>query len=173
MDAQLAIIQNAIQSGKVGGDELAHTAYLMEIAGEMPGPGASQTQLAVQVQYRVRALRLLAYIGSRETLHFLTNLFTKDNEVLIKAAAADAIGSIGLDPEGIALRSFTAALLSGPATREEQLQLAIASATASLCRFSGPPLSDTGVKILTSLMTDNRAPIVRQRARQELATLSP
>jgi outer membrane protein assembly factor BamB len=173
LDTQFARIEKAIQANSVGEEELAYTGYLMETARGDNQPGASRTHPPVQVQYRVRALRLLAILGSRETIPFLADLFNRDHEPVIKAAAADAIGRIGIDPDGIALRSFTAAIFPAGPVRDEQVLTAAAAATGALCRFSGPPLSDAGVKILT-LLTGNTYPrTVQQRARRELATLRP
>jgi outer membrane protein assembly factor BamB len=135
--------------------------------------GQAKNRPPVQVRHRVRALRLLSVFGSSETIPFLVRVFTRDDEILVKAAAADAIGAIGLDPDGIALRTFTAAIYTPFLVREEQLMSAIASAAGALCRFSGPPLSDTGVKILTVLSGDTLTPSVRARARRELDTIRP
>jgi outer membrane protein assembly factor BamB len=172
METQFSRIEAVLAAHRIGEDELAFTAYLMEAAGSgsrQPG----QTQPPVQVHYRVRALRLLAVIGSRETIPFLANLFNRDNEPVIKAAAADAIGRIGIDPEGIALRAFMAAIFPSGPVRDEQVLTAVAAATGALCRFSGPPLSDMGVKILNLLTAGSQPRLVQQQARRELAALRP
>jgi outer membrane protein assembly factor BamB len=165
-------IGRAVLSGGVGENELAWTAYLMEtIAGEYDKPGASLTHPAVQLRDRVRALRLLAHIGSRETIPFLTGVFKKDGEPAIKAAAAEAIGLIGVDPDGMAIQAFLDTLSGGGSLKDEQALTAVAAATGALCRFSGPPLSDMGVRILTLLAAAGQSAMVQQQARRELATL--
>ena len=172
LDTQLDLVEKAIGEGRVGEEELAFTAYLMETAGagtENPHGG----QPPVQVRHRVRALRLLSFIGSGETVPFLSRLFSRDAEPLVRAAAAEAIGGIGLDPDGLALRSFMNFLVSPSSGGDEQVQLAVAAAAGALCRFSGPPLSDTGVKILNFLTSDSRPRMVRQQAWRELAALRP
>jgi outer membrane protein assembly factor BamB len=174
MDAQFSRIEAVLAAHRIGEDELAYTAYLMEVAGgNYRRPGASQYHPAVQVIYRVKALRLLAILGSRETIPFLTDLFIRDHEPVIKAAAADAIGKIGIDPEGIALGAFMAAIFPSGPVQDEQVLTAVAAATGALCRFSGPPLSDMGVKILSLLTADHQPRPVRQQARRELTTLRP
>ncbi|MDR1238664.1 MAG: PQQ-binding-like beta-propeller repeat protein [Treponema sp.] len=174
MSAQFSRIEEAMAAHQIGEDELAYTAYLMEVSGSgSRRPGAPQTQPQAPVQYRIRALRLLALFGSGEIIPFLTNLFNRDGDPVIKAAAAEAIGSIGIDPDGIALGTFTAAIFPAGSVRDEQVLTAIAAATGALCRFSGPPLSDMGVKILSLLTGDTQPRIVQQRARRELATLRP
>ncbi|MDR1420929.1 MAG: PQQ-binding-like beta-propeller repeat protein [Treponema sp.] len=174
LDREFDRIEAALKSGEVGENELEYTAYLMEAAGssaDLLGPAKARPP--VQVRYRVRALRLLSVFGSSETIPFLIKVFTRDDEAPVKAAAAMALGAIGLDPDGAALRAFAAALYSPVILREEQVLTAIASASGALCRFSGPPLSDTGVKILTALAGDTPPPSVRARARRELDTLRP
>jgi outer membrane protein assembly factor BamB len=174
MDAQFRRIEAVLAAHQIGEDELAYTAYLMEAAESgYRRPGAEQAQPRAPVQYRVRALQLLALLGSRETIPFLTNLFNRDDDPVIKTAAAAAIGKIGIDPEGIALGAFTAAIFPSGSVRDEQVLTAIAAATGALCRFSGPPLSDRGVKILSLLSGSDHPKRVQQQARRELAALRP
>ncbi|MDR0622924.1 MAG: PQQ-binding-like beta-propeller repeat protein [Treponema sp.] len=172
LDTQFTHIEKSIKAHTVGEEELAYTGYLMETARGENRPGASRLP-PVQIQYRVRALGLLGILGSRETIPFLADLFNRDGEPVIKAAAADAIGKIGIDPDGIALRSFTAAIFPAGSVRDEQVLTSVAAATGALCRFSGPPLSDTGVKILTLLTGDIYPKAAQQQARRELDTLRP
>jgi outer membrane protein assembly factor BamB len=174
MDARFSQIETVLAAHRIGEDELAYTAYLMEVAGSGANrPGGSRTQPLVQVTYRVRALQLLAILGSRETIPFLTDLFNRDHEPVIKTAAAAAIGRIGIDPEGIALQAFMAAIFPAGSVRDEQVLTAIAAATGALCRFSGPPLSDQGVKILSLLTGSSQPSLVQRQARRELASLRP
>jgi outer membrane protein assembly factor BamB len=169
--ARLDSMGKSVLSGAVGENELGWIAYLMEaVAGEYNRPGSSSIHPAVHIQYRIRALRILAYIGSRETIPFLTNVFKKDSDPVIRAAAAEAIGSVGIDPDGVAIQAFWEALSPAASLKDEQVLLAIASATGAICRFSGPPLADTGVKILTLLLA-SRSNRVQRQARQELDTL--
>jgi outer membrane protein assembly factor BamB len=174
LNAQLDIIDGAIRAGAVGPRELEYTAYLMETAaGEYNRPNASQTQPPVQAAQRLRALRLLGSIGSRETIPYLARIFINDREPLVRAAAAEAIGNIGCDPEGVAIQAFINAISPPGPVRDEQVLAAIASATGALCRFSGPPLSNTGVKILNLLSGETQPPAVQRQARRELETLKP
>jgi outer membrane protein assembly factor BamB len=170
---QLGIIEGAIREGRVGEDELSFAAYLMEIAGSMGNSPAAAASLhpPVQAGQRAEALRLLAYLGSRETVPFLAELFYRDQDPPVKAAAAAAIGRIGVDPEGTALRAFTAAVSSPSPLRDEQVLVSVAAAAGALCRFSGPPLSDAGVKILALLTEGSRPQVVQRAARRELDSL--
>jgi outer membrane protein assembly factor BamB len=161
---RLGAIAGAIAEGRIGEQEGAFTAYLMEIAGTPDTPGTGPW-----VRERVEAARLLGYIGSRETIPFLAELFYRDPEPAVKAAAAETIGRIGVDPEGRALRVFAGALFSPG--QDERLLISVARAAGALCRFSGPPLSDTGVRVLTALTAEDLPPAVRREARRELLSL--
>jgi len=154
-------IRLAIRTGTVGADEKEYAAYLMEVA------SSRQAYLL----YRTEALRLLAYIGSRETIPFLANLFSRDSDFLLKAAAASAIGKIGVDPEGLALTAFENAILPPFRLLDEEALTAVAEATGALCRFSGPPLSDAGIRILMILSSYETLPSTRNQAQREIQSL--
>ncbi|MDR1617528.1 MAG: PQQ-like beta-propeller repeat protein, partial [Treponema sp.] len=173
LDARLDLVEKAIGEGRVGEEELAFTAYLMEAATAGTENPHGSPHPPVQVRHRVRALRLLSLIGSGETVPFLSRLFSRDREPLVRAAAAEAVAGIGLDPDGLALRSFMNFLVSPPSGQDEQVQIAVAAAAGALCRFSGPPLSGTGIKVLNLLTADSRPGPVRQRAWRELTALRP
>jgi outer membrane protein assembly factor BamB len=165
LNEKFAEITKSIHEGNVGDIEEAYTAYLMEAAGSSMGPAASPARPLVHVPYRAEAVRLLGYIGSRETIAFLSGLFSEDPDPTVKTAAAEAIGRIGVDPDGIALRAFARAATH---TREEQVLTAVAAAIGSLCRFSGPPLSETGIRLLNVLGSDGMPGRTRIQARREL-----
>ncbi|MDR1566785.1 MAG: PQQ-like beta-propeller repeat protein [Treponema sp.] len=171
MRVRFGEISRAVQEGGVGEHEKEYASRLMDIAGSSLKSPGSELQPPVFVRYRVEAVRLLAYIGSRETVPFLAELFTLDNDALVKAAAAEALGKIGVDPEGLALQAFSNAVFPPGPLRDEHALTSVAAATGAICRFSGPPLSDAGVRILTSLAAPDRPPQVRNQAERELKTL--
>jgi outer membrane protein assembly factor BamB len=154
-------IRQAIRSGTVGTYEKEYAAYLMETA----------SSRQAYLQYRTEALRLLAYIGSRETIPFLANLFSRDSDFHVKAAAAAAIGKIGVDPEGLALRAFENAILPPSRLLDEETLTAVAEATGALCRFSGPPLSEVGIRLLVILSGYEMYPSTRNQAQWEIRSL--
>jgi outer membrane protein assembly factor BamB len=164
-------INLAIQKGDIGVKEKEYAAWLMEIATSLVENPHTGNHPPVQVRHRVEAARLLAYLGSRETIPFLAGLFINDPDPLVKAAAAESIGRIGVDPEGFALRAFTNAVFPPLPLHDETALAAIAAATGALCRFSGPPLSDTGVRLLTVLAAQEQPPPVRNRAEREIRSL--
>ncbi|MDR2101432.1 MAG: PQQ-binding-like beta-propeller repeat protein [Treponema sp.] len=171
LDTQLGRIAEALREGQVGEEELEFTAYLMETAGTPPLSRISPSPPQAPFRHRIRAIRLLAYLGSRETIPFLADLFAREREPPVKAALADTIGRIGIDPEGLALRAFAAFISPAASGRDEQTLEAVGAALGALCRFSGPPLSEAGVRLLTILAGEEQPPGVRNRARREIETL--
>ncbi|MDR1909093.1 MAG: HEAT repeat domain-containing protein [Spirochaetaceae bacterium] len=170
-------ITQSLDSGSVGNAEWLYLGYLMELsvnAGRDAQAPRSRRRLEpyepVLLTHRQAALELLGRLGSRETVPFLIAVYNEDPEPVIKAAAASAIGRIGADPGGAALRAF-GNLIYGPVYyRNEQVLLATAAATGSLCRFS-PSLADAGIRLLSALETRDRSQAVRRRASRELYTL--
>jgi hypothetical protein len=156
---KLEHIKSGINNGKVGANEIAWVSTLMTVAaGDF------------HIQHKVDALQMLGRLGSQETISWLTNFFRKETEPTVKSASAKAIGDIGVDHEGTAIQSFLF-LLSAGSIRDEQVSFAVAQATGALCRFSGPPLSETGIKILNLLASKTQPPIVRRQAEKELLSL--
>ncbi|WP_461256848.1 HEAT repeat domain-containing protein, partial [Treponema sp. R80B11-R83G3] len=163
--AQLALITEAINSGNVGENEPVWTTFLLTISAGTISAGQEHIQL------RLGALNLLGKIGSQETIPWLVNIFLKDNEPTIRTAAALTIGDIGVDPEGFAIETFLHSITYDGSIKDETLLIALAKATGALCRFSGPPLSGTGIRILTLLNAPKYPQVVRKQANRELASL--
>ena len=161
----------AITEGRVGADEMDYTAYLMEIAGAGAVHSGAFFRPAVDIRRRLEAVLLLGFIGSRETVAFLADLYLGETESVIKAAAAEAIGRIGVDPDGSALRVFNSVAFSFAYQDDAQVLAATAAAAGALCRFSGPPLSGMGIKLLTALGMDHRPRLVRRVAMREISSL--
>jgi len=151
-------IDAAVASGRVGSNELEWMTFLLTVS--------AGNQL---FQYRIHALDILGKIGSQETIPWLLDIFRRENEPLVKAAAAAAIGAIGVDPDGYALQTFLYYMVGS--IRDEQVLLTLASATGALCRFSGPPLSETGVRILILLSGGSNPTFVKRQASIELSSL--
>ena len=180
LKSRFAEIREAIKNGEIAAMEKEYTAWLMETAGSAAGipmanpagnmPANTENKPA-QAQYRVEAARLLAFLGSRETIPFLADLFNRDSDNNVKAAAAEAIGKIGVDPEGIAMRTFENAVYPPANARNENVMTSLAAAIGALCRFSGPPLSEAGVRLLTLLSGNGNPSSTQRRAQRELRSL--
>jgi len=175
--SRLHQITTAVNAGRVGGNEPAWTTFLLNLAANSGSPGNSgnpgnlvNSGLPGNLIFRIAAIDLLGRIGSGDTIPWLLNILNRETEPTVRAAAIRAIGDIGVDPEGIALRTFFNMVIYNQSSNEQVLT-AIASATGAICRFSGPPLSQIGVRILTMLTASNQPPMVRRQANMELLTL--
>jgi len=171
LEARIAEIRRAVRDGTVGINEKEYIAWLMETAGSLAANPRAGNQPPVHAKYRIEAVNLLAFLGSRETLPFLANLFSRDPEPLVKTAAAITIGKIGVDPDGLAMRAFENAVVPPSPPLGEETLTAIAQAVGALCRFSGPVLSFPGIRILTLLSTADRPPSTRNQALREIRSL--
>jgi len=158
--AKLAEITEAINSGNVGENEPEWTTFLLTIS-------AGQEHILM----RLGAIKLLGKIGSLETIPWLVNIFLNENEPSIRTAAILTIGDIGVDPEGLAIETFLHSITYDGSLKDETILIALAQATGALCRFSGPPLSGTGVRILSLLNTPKYPQVIRKEANKELTSL--
>jgi outer membrane protein assembly factor BamB len=171
--SRLESIRREILAGRVGENEREWLDYLMETAGGSLRQGAfSFNRPRALIGSRILALQLLSRIGSRETIPWLARFFRNEREPLVKAAAAQAIGDIGVDPTGAALQEFLAAIVPENPFFDEQVLVAVAAASGALCRFSGPPLFSIGARILVLLSNENQPSSVQRQARHELDTLA-
>jgi outer membrane protein assembly factor BamB len=170
LEEQLRRIRGDIAQGEVGEREIEYAAFLMETIDAGGDRGYPREKPLVQLKHRLRSLQLLALIGSRDTVPFLARIFEKDREPAVKAAAALAIGAIGQDKEGSALRVFSNAAARTVLPEEDQVLMAVASAAGALCRFSAP-LSEGGIRILSALNSPARSNPVRSVAKRELEGL--
>jgi outer membrane protein assembly factor BamB len=171
LDERFREIAGAIRRGEVGALEKEYVAWLMEASGCVMRNPDSAVQPAVQARHRAEAARLLAFIGSRETVPFLANLFTLDPDPHVRAAAAGAIGKIGVDPEGLAMRTFGDTVFPPSPATDETILTAVAQAVGALARFSGPPLSEAAVRILSYLAGSDKPPRTRSAAQREISSL--
>jgi outer membrane protein assembly factor BamB len=164
-------IDQAARDGRIGEQETAFTAYLMEMSGGiLNSANYSPVRPPIHVPQRVEFIRLLARIGSRETIPFLANLFYRDPEPSIKAACCEAIGRIGADPQGDALRAFSTLFAPDGTNRDPGTLTAAISAITAVCRFSGPPLAIEGIRTL-ALFGRHPDPRVKQKAQSEFNAL--
>jgi outer membrane protein assembly factor BamB len=160
----LDTIDARVRQGNIGASEPLSTETLIGVA---DGSGLR----AENIDQRLKAISILGLIGSRETVPFLAGLFRREKDVRIKGAAAEAIGAIGVDPDGSAFAVFTEFLMMPHIYSQERLLSNLAASIGSLCRFSGPPLSGRGIPLLVSLTDASQPKSVRRRAERELSSL--
>ncbi|MDR1301410.1 MAG: PQQ-binding-like beta-propeller repeat protein [Treponema sp.] len=168
----LAFITTALKEGRVGEREQEFTTYLMEVVSSVRS-NFKRSLVHPPVDFRLRseAVQLLAWLGSAETIPFLAAQFSREPEPVVQASIAEAIGRIGVDPEGLALKAFSRRILPPAQITDEQVLEAIAAAVGALCRFSGPPLSQAGIPLLVSLASYEKPLLVRKQALQQIFSL--
>jgi outer membrane protein assembly factor BamB len=172
-DQRLDTIAGDIEKGQIGTQERSYTAYLLEILGSSIGPGNvhSPTHPTVLPSYRFRAAELLGKMASREVVPTLIRFFNDESDPLVRSALAIALGRVGGDREGGALKVLFNALIPPHSIRDERLLMGILQATSDLCGFSGPPFSEVGIGVLMNLSADDRPSRVRSTAKRELLAL--
>jgi outer membrane protein assembly factor BamB len=158
--AKLEKITKAVNEGKVGSDEPEWTSFLLNVSAGIDEP----------IQFRIAAMNLLGKIGSYETIPWLINIFQREIEPVLKSTAIKAVGDIGIDSNGMAIQTFLHTIIQNN-IKNDQVLTAIAAATGALCRFSGPPLSETGIKILNLLVASSQPPATRRQASKELESM--
>jgi outer membrane protein assembly factor BamB len=152
-DYMYAMIERDIRSGQLGEHEPEYVDYLMVMIGFfLNDPHYSPARPAVKPPQRVKLVKLLGLIGSRETVPFLWNIFDRDREPSIKAACAEAIGTIGIDPNGRTFVSYNFLLAANNPNRDPQILESAAASVAALCRYVGPPLAGDGIYLLRLFM---------------------
>jgi hypothetical protein len=120
----------------------------------------------------IELIRLLGRIGSRETVPFLWNIFDRYHDPAVRAATAEAIGNIGVDPYGNTYFSFNFLLSANNPNRDPTLLMAATRSIAALSRFSGPPLSGEGIILLRHFSNLTWAPsVIRNQIQMELEGL--
>jgi outer membrane protein assembly factor BamB len=165
-------IEEAARNGRVGENETEYVSTLMFLSGGILNtPGQSRVRAPVKVPQRIECIRLLGRIGSRETIPFLVNLFYRDEDPAIKAACCEAIGRIGVDPEGEAFRAYQILLAPDNAALDPSVLMAATASIAALCRFSGPPLARDGIRLLNAFGHMDFPPRVKRQAQAELNAL--
>jgi len=173
LGAELEAIRGAIRRGSVGEREPEWIALLKETAAAGAGGSPFAARQGAAIGHRMEALRLLGLIGSGDSVPWLARFFAREREPALRAAAAAAIGGIGFDRTGLAMREFAAAASPGSPARDEQVLLSVAAAVGALCRMSGPPSYEAGARALVILSGAEQPPSVRRRALAELESLRP
>jgi len=168
---RLREIGRLVAEDLLGAAEPACTVYLASLALSAVDWQGSGLHPLVMPDQRMEAVRLLSLMGSGEAVALLARVCLGDPDAGVRSAAAEAIGRIGIDPEGKALSAFAALLHPSTGLKPPALLEAVAAAVGALCRFSGPPLSGEGVRLLGILAAPGQDDRVRKAARRELFSL--
>lgn len=171
---ELNRIAKSMVSGETGMDVHADLAYASAVAlGMLEGPaglGARKPSPSPSgVLPRSYACTILGMYGSPAAVPILAAVFARDPDPAVRAAAADAVASIGLDPDGLAQRSFMEAA-SG--RLDERSALSLIDAVAALYRANGVLDEPAGALALVRIVHGAYPKTVRDRASLALKKVS-
>ncbi|MDR0539790.1 MAG: PQQ-binding-like beta-propeller repeat protein [Spirochaetaceae bacterium] len=165
VDSVLKQIAKAVKNGNTGtGEPFAVRALLTIAAG-------GDTNVHTGIIEQLEALRLLGSIGSRETVPFLVHRLAAEQDPNVRAGIIEALGRIGVDPNQTVIPHFDKLAAQSIGNKNIRILSSLTEALGRLCRFSGPPVSDSGIKILVSISTSGIQPSAAQ-AQKELETLA-
>lgn len=120
---------------------------------------------------RALACDILGAVGSPRAVPVLTEVYLRDPDSAVRASAAEALGSIGLEPSGEALRAFQWA-----ADREffldERGALSTIGAVEGIYRALGELSDPGGLRAVMKLAGKPYGSVVRKRALEALRRLS-
>lgn len=167
-------IEKSMESGTIGMDSRRAALYLSAVAlGRMDAPfgsGRAPTGPAPRGPLpRVYACGLLGRMGLPWAVPVLVEAFRGDPEPSVRAAAAYAVATIGLDPEGRALGAFAEAAgrrLDGATAG------AVVDAIDGLYRASGALDDRSGMLALVRIAGGDYARDIRSKAEKALSRVS-
>jgi hypothetical protein len=150
----------ALDRGMVGGNERAFASFLMDRSRTTATPRLP----AAAIEERIAALTLLGRLGSSEYMPFLVDVLSRETVPAIKAAAARAIGTIGIDRDGRAMSALMNEALPVFPLSDSLVLNAVADAVGKLILVNGPPVYNQGSAILGAFFSQQNFPRLRNRA---------
>ena len=170
----LADIENSLKSGTIGGSAESAILYAAAVAlGDFEAPFGSGAVNPGPVPRgplpRAMACQALGAFGSPRALPVLVQVFQRDPEPVVRAAAASAVAAIGLDPGGLAQEAFARAASEGLDLRTAG---AVIDAIEGLYRSNGALDNLAGALALARLAGGNYPRDLRARAETALRRVS-
>jgi outer membrane protein assembly factor BamB len=166
MEDALKSISRLIRNGAIGTDEHAAIKMLFVLA------NGGDALTSAGFTQRIEAIRLLGYIGTRETIPFLIAKLHAERDSNIRAAIVETLGKIGVDPQQQVLGNFETLVSHAIESKDGRLLSALAEAIGRLCRFSGPPLSDPGIRLLVTIAAAKSSKAAADLAQKQLNDLT-
>jgi hypothetical protein len=160
-------ISAALDRGTVGDNERIFASFLMDLCQVTAVPKLQ----AASIEERVAALTLLGRLGSPEYMPFLTDVLRRETAPVIKAAAARAIGTIGIDRDGKAMAALLNEALPVFPLGDLFTANALADAAGELVLVNGPPAYSQGAAILGAYAAQKNSPGLQKRAEYWLEQL--
>ncbi len=175
---ELRRIEKSLESASIGAEEADALLLCSAIAlglgareASVYGGAAPSGPRPSGALPRARACDILGMLGSPRAMPVLTEVYLRDPDPAVRAQAAQAVGAIGLDPTGEALRAF-----QGAADREffldERSALATIDAVEGIYRALGELSDPGGIRAVLRLAGKPYGSAVRSRALAALRRLS-
>ena len=170
---ELRRIENSLRSATIGAGEPDALVFCSALALGYGSRESNPRGAAVSpgVLPRSLACDILGTLGSPRAVPVLVEAFLRDQDPAVRASAARALGAIGLDPAGEALRAFQWA-----AEREffldENGALAAIDAVEGIYRALGELSDPGGIRAIMRLAGKPYGSVVRTRAQAALRRLS-
>ncbi len=170
MTNRLFYIENSLKSGTIKEEADAALLFAAAVAsGRLDAPfgegPVSLDPVPRTVVPRIAACGLLGLFGNPAAIPVLGDVFSLDKDPVVRAAAADAIASIGLDPGNLAMKAFEHASRQ---VLESRVALSMIGAIESLYRAQGGLDDSSGALALVRLLNTDYPRSVRQRAEAAL-----
>ncbi len=167
---RLFYIENSLKSGNIKEEAGAALLFAAAVAsGRLDAPfgegPVSLDPVPRTVVPRVAACELLGLFGNPAAIPILAGVFSQDMDPVVRAAAADALASIGLDPNNLAMEAFE---LASRGFLETRVALAMIAAVEALYRAQGGLEHSSGALALVRLLNTDYPREVRQRAETAL-----
>ena len=167
-------IEKNVESGTIGDEATASSLYSAAVAlGRLDAPfgsGASASGPAPSGPLpRVYACGLLGAMGLPRAVPILVEVFERDPDPAVRAAAASAVAAIGLDPEGRALGAFARAAEGRLDARSAG---AVVDAIDGLYRASGALDDRSGLLALVRIAGGDYPRELRSKAQRALTRVS-
>jgi hypothetical protein len=165
-------IEKRFDSGRIGASEATDRAVLEAIInGDFATSGGqADPRYRMFIQPRSDACRVLGKMGSPQAVRALLAMVETEPDPAMRAAALNAIGDIGLDPEGVCGYPFARmALLE---RLDDEVAWALIGAIEAISLASGKPPSALMTRALVGLSGPPYGLMVRERAKASIAKVA-
>lgn len=171
---RLRHIEKSIESGTIGTGSRRESLYLAAVAlGRMDAPFGSGAIAPGPTPRgplsRIQACDILGALGLPQAVPVLVEVFRRDPEPAVRAAAAQAVAAIGLDTDGSALAAFAGA---AGGRLDERTASAVVDAIEGLYRASGALDDRSGVLALFRISAGDYPRDLRTKAEKALMRIS-
>lgn len=172
--SELIKIKSLLFSAEAGMDERKSLAYLAAVAlGILSAPGSGgavkQGPTPSGAMPRAEACAILGLYGSPVSVRILAEVFARDPDPSVKAAAADAIALIGLDPDGSASRVF---MNTTGNYLDERSASSLIDAVTGLYRANGILEDPSGAMALLNISMGTYSSSIKNKALAALKKIS-